>query len=389
MQYTMLFFDGGIDRQKLFSACRDLVKTHDILRTVFIEHESAFFQVILDEFDSPVTTHRAVGDLKQYVSDLCNTQIEADFRLGSSFFKLIHVEGDDGQECLTIGLSHAQYDGMSLPRLLQDLGTLYTGAKIADFEPFSSYMTLVSNTGAHTSGLAYWRNLLNASTLSILPGPSTQPTDRATFQTHPVYTFPPLQDITTATLLSAAWAVLLARRLRTTDVTFASVTSGRTNDLPNIENVQGPCYQLTPLRVVFSREWTGLDFLRFIQNQSAESAAHDYVGFSAIKEKCTQWRKDVGVDSIVHHQDFEDFDTMPFGSGECKVDILNPHGDAAAPLKAVSFTKGGVLHVGIVGSERDAVFVDVVLKELAAVVEELAVRQSELLVLDEMFESVA
>ncbi|KFY52999.1 hypothetical protein V496_07991 [Pseudogymnoascus sp. VKM F-4515 (FW-2607)] len=388
MQYTMLYFDS-IDREKLFTACKDLVKTHDILRTVFIEHKSAFFQVILDEFESPVTTHRASGDLKQYVADLCNTHIEVDFRLGTSFFTLQHVEGNDGQECLIIGLSHAQYDGMSLPRLLQDLEALYTGAKLVGFEPFSSYMALVTNTRAHATALAYWRNLLNASSLSILPGPTTQATDKATFQTHPVPTFTPLQDITTATLLSAAWALLVARRLCTADVTFASVTSGRMNDIPNIENVMGPCYQLTPLRVSFSQQWTALDLLRFIQNQSTESAAHDYVGFSAIKEKCTQWSKDAGVDSIVHHQGFEDFDTMPFAGGECKVDILNPHGDAAAPFKAVSFIKGGVLHVGIVGSERDAVFVDEVLKELAVTVEELAVRQSELLVLDGMFESAA
>ena len=387
MQYTMLYFDNSIDRRKLFDACKELVKTHDILRTVFIAHESAFFQVILDEFESPITTYGVDGDLRQYVTNLCNTHIEADFGLGSSFFKLLHVEGNDGQECLIIGLSHAQYDGMSLPRLLHDLETLYTGAKIVDFEPFSSYMTLVTKTSAHASAVSYWANLLNSSTLSILPGPSTQPTDRATFQTHPVPTFTPLQEITTATLLSAAWALLLARRLRTADVTFASVTSGRTNNLPNVENVMGPCYQLTPLRVAFSRQWTALDLLLFVQNQSAESAAHDYVGFSAIKEKCTQWPKEVGVDSIVHHQDFEDFDTMPFAGGECKVDILNPHGDAAAPFKAVSFVKGGVLHVGVVGSDRDAVFVDEILKELAATVEEVAARPSELLVVDGMFES--
>ena len=39
------------------------------------------------------------------------------------------VEGKEG-ECLIIGLSHAQYDGSSLPMVLRDLEALYSGSKV-------------------------------------------------------------------------------------------------------------------------------------------------------------------------------------------------------------------------------------------------------------------
>ncbi|RFU25513.1 hypothetical protein B7463_g10826, partial [Scytalidium lignicola] len=85
VQYTMLYLDKGIDRELLFRSCKELVRTHDILRTVFIELEEKFFQVIIDEIDVVLTTQRSDRDLEQYVSDLCTADIESDFRLGSSF----------------------------------------------------------------------------------------------------------------------------------------------------------------------------------------------------------------------------------------------------------------------------------------------------------------
>jgi hypothetical protein len=117
--------------------------------------------------------------------------------------------------------------------------------------------------------------------------------------------------------------------------------------------------------------------LLFIQKQTAESAAHDFLGFEKISKQCTQWPSEARFfDSIVHHQDFEDFDTMPFAGGTCKVDISNPHGDAAHPMKIVSLVRQGQMHVGVVGSERNSAFVHAILDELAATVEELAVNQS-------------
>ncbi|KAJ5678032.1 uncharacterized protein N7477_003665 [Penicillium maclennaniae] len=372
VQYTLLYFDGGIYRKQLLRACGDLVKTHDILRTVFIEDNSIFYQVVLSDPDIPIAMHKTDADPEHFVAELCAEQTDSGFHLGSPFFKMHHVEGKDGRECLVLGLSHAQYDGISLPRLLQDLETLYTGGKVADFEPFSSYVAWTATESVQTKAIAYWRDLLNGSALSVLPGTTTQPEDKGEFQTKAVENFKSVEEITTANILTAAWALLLARRLQTMDVTFGSVTSGRMIDLPNAENIQGPCYQLTPIRVPFQNNWTAIDLLKFVQKQSAHSAAYDFLGYKKISKECAQWSPEAaGFDSLVHHQDWDDFDSMPFAGGSCKVDISSPHGDSPRPFKVVSFMKEEKLHVGVVGSERDSTFAGSVLEELAAIVEEI------------------
>lgn len=377
VQYTMLHFDQGIDQWSLIGACKDLVKTHDILRTVFIEHESTYFQIILDELNIALTTQSADESIDEAVNKVCTEDIETDFTLGSSFFKLFHVEGDNGEHCLVIRLSHALYDGMSLPRLLEDLETLYRNNKVGNFEPFPSYIARTFDQNMQTRALGYWRGLLQDSKLSILEGQTTQPTDRGVFKEDlAIENFRVLAEITTANLLTAAWALLLARRTGTTDVTFGGVTSGRGIDMAGVENVVGPCYQLTPIRVPFKESWTAADLLRFVQQQSGESAAHDFLGFDKISRECAQWSDggaaQVVFDSIVHHQDWDDADSMPFAGTTARLEISNPHGDAPRPLKAVSFVKEGHLRVGVVGSERDAELVGSVLAELVAAVQELA-----------------
>jgi amino acid adenylation domain-containing protein len=386
IQYNILYFDDAIDRQRLFQACRDLVKTHDILRTVFIEENDSFFQVVLNNLELPLTTHLADRDLDSFVNGLCAEDINSDFQLGSPLFKFIHAADDNGKECLILGLSHSLYDGMSLPRLLQDLETLYIGKTVGNFDPFSSYVARIQDIRFQPRSLGYWSTLLDGSSLSVLDGTSYEPGDKGVFKSKPVDSCQPLEDITTANLLTAAWALLLARRLGKPDVTFGGVTSGRMIDLDNVENVVGPCYQLTPIRVLFQHEWTALDLLQSVQKQSAESAAHDFLGFNKISQQCTSWSSDArSFDSIVHHQDFDDIDTMPFAEGSCRVEISNPHGDAPYPFKIVSFVRGGQVHVGAVGAERDSALVIEILDDLAVTVAELSKCSTDVLLDEKMF----
>ena len=380
VQYTMLYFDQGtIYRKQLLRACNGLAKTHEILRTVFVEHNSSLLQVVLSDAIASVTTHVADSDnLEEYVTDLCKRDIESPSPLGTPFVKFFHVQArDNSQECLVLALSHAHYDGVSLPRLLRDLETLYTGGQITDYHPFATYLSLTLSPQAQSAATTYWTNLLRGSTLSALPYPSLHPTgdnpilDRAIFLTEPVTLTKPLGHITRATLLTTAWALLLSRRLATRDVVFGSVTSGRS--LPHTDSVQGPCYAFTPVRVTVPAEWNPRSLLDAVQAQTAASSAYDYLGFGAISSRLPGWTGVGGFDSVVHHQDHEDFDTMAFAGGEARVEILNPHGDGVRPLKVVSLTTGeGEFRVGVVGPEGGREVVEGLVGELRGVVEELA-----------------
>jgi aryl carrier-like protein len=372
-QYTMLFMDRIVDSDRLLRSCSELVRMHDILRTVFIEHESNFLQVVVENLVLPVMLKKTTEvNLEQYVKNICNVRAEESFELDKPFAEFIHVEGVDGKHALIIGLSHAQYDGVSLPNLLRDLDALYTDGETPKSEPYLQYVSRVSDSNLQKKAAEYWTSLLKDSSMSTLVGETTKSTDKALFQHRAANVTCKPQEITTSSLLTAAWAVVLARRLQKKDVTFGSITSGRNLDRSFLEDVQGPCYAFTPVRVLFQEGWHAKHLLEFVQKQAAESAAFDSLGYSKIA-KAVGWEETSFFDSIVHHQDWDDFDTMPFAGSEVKVDILNPHGDASHPLKVVSFVKAGETHVGVVGSERDPVFIDKVLDELVLCVEELAV----------------
>ncbi|KAB5563535.1 nonribosomal siderophore peptide synthase Sid2 [Coniochaeta sp. 2T2.1] len=390
VQYTMLYFDQGtIYRKNLLRACTELVKTHEILRTVFIEHDSTYHQVVLsDAVAQPVTTQIAdIDSLEDFVTSLCNSDIASAFPLGTPFLKIFHVQARDAsRECLILSLSHAQYDGVSLPSLLRDLETLYTGGTVTDFLPFSSYLSLALSPKDQTSPITYWRDLLSSSTLSILPHPSLRPTGDPTLDS-PIFITRPVGSlsqqpahITRATLLTAAWALVLSARLDTTDLVFGSVTSGRTFS-PHAESVQGPCYAFTPVRVTIAPKQTTSDLLSQVQTQSARSSAYDYLGFATISRECTSWdvtEENSFFDSVVHHQDHDDFDVMPFAGGEARVEILNPHGDAPRPLKVVSYVdKQGDFVVGVVGTKGGEETAKELVEELVRAVRKLGSGEEE------------
>ncbi|KAK5051561.1 hypothetical protein LTR84_003213 [Exophiala bonariae] len=383
IQYTTLFFDCEIDQNRLISACQNLVRRHEILRTVFVEHQSRFYQVILRDLEIAVPILQSQSDvvIEEQVKALCTSDIESQYLLGSPFCKLWYVEGKEGEKCLILGLSHAQYDGTSLPRLLQDLEALYEGKKVVDVFPFKQYVVSTGENFLQSEGLKYWQGLLKRSQLSVLDSSKERGSggsDKSIFLETPVDVSQRPKSITTASILTAAWALTLARRLQTRDVTFGTITTGRNLTLANMENIMGPCYQFTPVRVAFDLEWTALDLLQYVQSQVAGSTAYDYIGFEKIFKECTEWSsKHDFYDSLVHYQDFEDFDTMPFAGATCKVDILNPHGDASHPLKIASFVRDGETHVGIVGSDKQRDFIQAALDQLVAIVQELATGHGE------------
>jgi hypothetical protein len=236
---------------------------------------------------------------------------------------------------LIMRLSHAQYDGISIPILMKDLVQLCqkrdrdigTAASFTDFVRYC----LRSYT---EEALSYWREILHGASMTHL---SSQPpalkhiAPEATLVevTAKVRHFTPPPGITDATVIKVAWALAQSRLLHgQTDLVFGQLVSGRNGD-PSLAEVVGPCLNSIPVRVQLADPGGGDDssipaLLRRVQNQHATSVHFETVTLGVIAARCTPWDPAVEFGSIVHHRHAPDQVHMRYGALSVHVDAWSP-----------------------------------------------------------------
>ena len=72
---------------------------------------------------------------------------------------------------------------------------------------------------------------------------------------------------TAATMVQAAWFLLLASYSNSTDIITGVTLNGRTAQLPGIDRIPGPTVTTIPFRARFTRDRRVQDFLQTIQKQ--------------------------------------------------------------------------------------------------------------------------
>lgn len=402
VQYTMLYLPQTIDRARLLACCQQLVDHHEILRTVFVETAGRFLQVVLEALTAPVVEIDAPeeeNDVEAYANKLFAADIESstsNLALGAPFLKLFYITGRGDEDCLAIRLSHAQYDGVSLPELIRQVELLYAAnnntAVIPSTPPFSTYIHALAASPTHrTAALTHWRTTLAGSRLTPTHpalSSATSKTAKSAFVQRAVDVSDRPADVTPATLLSTAWALVLAQRHGVRDVVFGGIGTGRgLGDVPGLADaagVVGPCYGFVPIRVRFDSdegEAAG-EVLRRVQEERARGVAFERVGFAELIEECglrgsEGWEGREWFESIVHHQDVDDFDEMPFAGGTARVEIANPHPERAWPVRVVSFVRGGKFWYGIQADEGRMEVAEELLGEVCEAVERLLGRPDE------------
>jgi aryl carrier-like protein len=349
VQYNILYLDRSIDLDRLLLGCMSVVARHAILRTVFVAHGNSYLQVVLEGLDVPTEYHETGDNVVDFCHKVCAADIDTEFQLGATFLRFFFITGKQGKAFI-FRISHAQYDGVSLPELIKHFNLAYKGDPITSTPSFASYLSHVKEL--KTRSIEYWKRLLADSSVTKLQPPLlTLNSTKSIFITSCFNVTPKCGDATMATILTAAWAIVLSKLVSTRDVVFGGVSAGRSVDLPNVGKIIGPCYQYIPIRVKFDPAWTITDLLTFVQDQNINSMPFESLGFEDIVKNCTRWSTDTEFDSIVHYQNIEDFDEMPFGQTTCRVDIARPHTEDGAQWKIVSFPKNGKMNIGILAGE--------------------------------------
>jgi len=308
LNYFHLSGDGPVDLKKLKIGVYRLVDAFDILRTVFVPYANRFFQVVLRKLQPAFSIHDC-DDLAEFTSSLQQSDRKSGPRLGESYLKfVIAKERGSLRHRIIIRMSHAQYDGVCMPTILAGLQRGYQSQAIPATPSFSGYVrdSARTTTDEHYS---YWKKLLKGSSMTEVVrrrGPNYKRGGEViSLKRNVRFSSLASKAITPASIIKAAWSLVLATIAGSSDVTFGNVISGRNAAVLGIENIIGPCVNLVPVRVAFLSGWTVLDLLYHIQNQQVANMPYESLGFREIIKHCTDYPDWTNFSTVCQHQNIE------------------------------------------------------------------------------------
>ena len=211
---------------------------------------------------------------------------------------------------------HILLDGWSLPLVLDDVFTTYTGNTPNPRPSFRDHLAWITHQD-HQQGLTYWHNTLaNIESPTPLPydgDPSTRREARSHqriettlnhTQTHTIRTFAQQEKLTINTIIQGAWALLLAAHSGHTDIIFGATTSGRPADQPDIENAIGIYINTLPVRTTITPQTPITTWLHNLQNHQLTARQHDYLPLNRIQTQANLPGNTPLFDSLVVFENY-------------------------------------------------------------------------------------
>ncbi|KAK1759075.1 non-ribosomal peptide synthetase [Echria macrotheca] len=325
LNYFYLDGVGALDVERLRRACFSLVQGLDILRTIFVPSGGQVLQVVLRTV-RPIFRVVEIDD--DSMDDFTATLVadEPAPQLAEPLVKFIVIKRRSSQQHrILLRISHAQYDGVCFPRILECLQAGYRGDAIPQPPTFANYLR-ASAGSLTTDHYRHWKRLLDGSSMAEIVGRDRPDYHKlaagASTSLKTTVTLPPVEHgrITTATVVKAAWAYVLAQISAADDVVFGHTISGRNGEVEGVESMMGPCLNLVPVRVRFgSQAPTVRELLAQIQDQQVANMPHEVLGFREIIRHCTDWPNWTYFTSTVQHQNIEQTQSLKLGEVDYQV----------------------------------------------------------------------
>nr|POF20697.1 nonribosomal peptide synthetase vlms [Quercus suber] len=222
---------------------------------------------------------------------------------GSRLCRYGLVEESSGERFLVLIIHHAIFDGWSLNLVMNMLQQMYQDTTPSAVEPYAGFIKYTMSVDFEAAN-DYWANQLRDAKRATFPPPSspvqTENLNRIMKTTIP---FPRTMDssITKATILRAAWAVVLARYCDSDDICFASTVSGRHAPVLGVDRMVGPSVATVPVRIRLNSQQGVSTMLREVQTQATEIAE-----FSSADRELEPHHEDddpfPADDGFIHHK---------------------------------------------------------------------------------------
>jgi amino acid adenylation domain-containing protein len=262
---------------------------------------SGFVQVILRR---PIEIeYVASNNVEQYKRDTAHRLMD----LGQPLYRMaILGEGRDGgaSRYFVLTMHHGAYDGWSVTNLWRNVQEAYYDMNQSPMLG-SNHMIRYLREQGEADTLAFWKSYLEpAAPPSFPPLPSVgyRSVADAELTAKIRFSMPANGDHTVATVLQAAWGMLLSLYEGSQNVTFGVVASGRTTPIPSIENMVGSTIANFPFRVSYERDQTVAEYLASIKKSTTDLIPYQQAGFQNIRKVSPEARAASAVRTLLVFQ---------------------------------------------------------------------------------------
>lgn len=286
-----LLMPRKLDVNRLYHAFEKLVEMHDILRTrIIFDRSFGGLQVVLNS-----AAH--LKTLRKFTEREKTTA----FRYGSPLYRYTLTAGGDGIY-LELVCHHSMYDGWSLPLLVEDLRCLYHDIDFSPdpTTPFKDMVAYACNPSIIRAAEEFWDVYLDGAAVSDFPevADRVHHSIRATAYHERAVTAiekKASQRITMATILAAAWSIVVSRHAGSSDVCFGVLLSGRNAPVAEIEGIRGPTINTVPFRVVLDPASTTTSaVLEQVQSHMVAMIPHQFIDLAKLRKAFAGARQDFG-----------------------------------------------------------------------------------------------
>ncbi|TVT07732.1 amino acid adenylation domain-containing protein [Amycolatopsis bartoniae] len=235
------------------------------------------------------------GDVDAATDALIKREQEERFDLARApLFRLVLIRlGEDRHRLLVVN-HHILTDGWSVAVILNEVSEVYAaGERLPDRRVTASYRDYLAWLGRQDkdAARAAWRTELaglDEPALIAKPAAATAYDYRVTHLPPELHTrlleFVRDHGLTLATVVQGAWALVLARLVRRTDVVFGTTVACRPAELAGVESMPGLMMNTVPVRVPLDPRQSIVDLLTGLQRRQVALMPHQHLGLPEIQK---------------------------------------------------------------------------------------------------------
>ncbi|KAI1507176.1 hypothetical protein Ptr86124_013894, partial [Pyrenophora tritici-repentis] len=276
---------------RLQQAWEAVVRRHSLLRALLVDNVPGSLgttNVVLKDPQPSISFFRAAGDTATLAMFRAHQDTLAQQDSGLQH-RMFICQLDNGKAYLCLDINHAIFDAHSRGVILRDLQSAYSANLNPDsgrFRDVVSYLTQQEQEETH----AYWARYLDGVEPCFFSS-MAEPQDVCyrdgtvhvpDIDANAVHTFCQTWDITIATIIQTAWALVLSRYTGATTPCFGNLSSRRDLPVEDVANIFGPLITTIACRVQLDEHKTVMDVLRAVQSDYTNSLPHQNISLASV-----------------------------------------------------------------------------------------------------------